>query len=102
MARPRVEALLEELFAETGLTKSDIDLVVPHQMSGPGLRAFERHGFRPDQVVNIIGQYGNCIAASMPMALHHAVTSGRLQRGQRLLMVGTGAGLSVAGAILRW
>ena len=59
-------------------------------------------GFSPDQVVNIVGQYGNCVAASIPMALAHLAASGRVRRGQRVLLLGTGAGLSVAGALLTW
>jgi 3-oxoacyl-[acyl-carrier-protein] synthase-3 len=80
----------------------DVDWVVPHQASGPALATLPRFGFRADRVVDIVETYGNCIAASVPMALHTLVQSGRLERGQTVLMLGTGAGLSVASAILRY
>lgn len=79
-----------------------VDLVVPHQMSGPGLDALRRVGVRDDQLVDIVGEYGNCIAASIPMALAMAEEQGRLRRGATVLIVGTGAGVSVAAALLRW
>ena len=59
-------------------------------------------GFPPEKVMNIIGEYGNCIAASIPMTLAQAERQGRLTRGSRVLFLGTGAGLHVAGAVVRW
>ena len=80
-----------------------IDVIVPHQASGPALEALRRfYGLRPDRVVDVISEYGNCIAASVPMALHVAAAEGRIRRGDRVLLIGTGAGLSVAGAVLIW
>ena len=102
MARRRVLELVLGLLKDHGLTIADVDWVVPHQASGPGLELLSRMGFEADQVINIVGQYGNCVAASIPMALAHLAANGRVRRGDRVLMVGTGAGLSVAGALLRW
>lgn len=98
----RVDVLVESLLEETGLTLDDIDWVIPHQASGPALSALQRMGFDESRVVNIVAEYGNCIAASIPMALAYADAQGSLQRGQVLLVLGTGAGLSVAGALLVW
>jgi 3-oxoacyl-[acyl-carrier-protein] synthase-3 len=102
MARRRVLGLVLSLLSAHGLRPDDVDLVVPHQASGPGLALAPRMGFKADRVVNVVGQYGNCVAASIPMALAHAAAEGRLRRGDRVLLLGTGAGLSVAGALLRW
>ena len=74
-------------------------------LAGSGSGTWEgspRLGFPPERTVNIVGEYGNCVAASIPMALAHLAASGRLRRGQRLLLLGTGAGFSVAGAVVRW
>jgi 3-oxoacyl-[acyl-carrier-protein] synthase-3 len=102
MARRRVALVLSRVLERAGLSRDDIDLVVPHQASGPALAAITRYGFSPERVVNIIAEYGNCIAASTPMALHAAASSGRLRRGDRVLLLGTGAGLSVGAVVLRW
>ena len=102
MARQRVADLVGDLLDQCGLRIEEIDLVVPHQASGPALEALPKLGFPPERIVNIIADYGNCIAASIPMALAHADQAGRLRRGDRVLLLGTGAGLSIAGALLRW
>jgi 3-oxoacyl-[acyl-carrier-protein] synthase-3 len=102
MARRRVVGLIQDLLASHGLGVDDVDWVVPHQASGPGLALLPRLGFAAERIVNIVGEYGNCVAASIPMALAHLAANGRVRRGDRVLLVGTGAGLSVAGALVRW
>lgn len=94
--------MVHTLFDQAGLQPSDIDVIVPHQASGPAIDAISRFGFDQSRVVDIVAEYGNCVAASMPMALAVADAEGRLKRGDTVLLLGTGAGLSVAGAILRW
>lgn len=102
MARRRVAVLLKDVFEKAGIGRKDVDLVVPHQASGMAVKAVSRYGFPPEKVVDVVGRHGNTIAASLPMALAHADAEGRLQRGDRVMLVGTGAGLSVAAALLRW
>ena len=102
MARRRVVGLIQGILTDHGMCVDEVDWVVPHQASGPGLALLPRMGFPAERIVNIVGQYGNCVAASIPMALAHLAASGRMRRGDRVLLVGTGAGLSVAGALLRW
>jgi 3-oxoacyl-[acyl-carrier-protein] synthase-3 len=97
-----IPPMIERLLSQAGLKIEDIDLVVPHQPSKPGLELLQRWGFPPDKVVDIIAEYGNCIAASMPMALATAHADGRLRRGARVLLIGTGAGLSIGSAILEF
>jgi 3-oxoacyl-[acyl-carrier-protein] synthase III len=102
MAIRRLPGLVRELLGDLGMAPTDVDWVVPHQASGPGLALVPRLGFPAERIVNVVGQYGNCVAASIPMALAHLAGSGRLRRGQTVLLLGTAAGLSVAGAVLRW
>ena len=94
---------LDGLLAEAGVTADEIDVVVPHQASGLGLRFLrERLPVRPEAVVDILGEHGNQVSASMPTALAHAVETGRLRRGGLCLLIGTGAGLLFGGAIVRY
>lgn len=95
-------ALVHEAVAAAGLRLDDIDLVVPHQASGRGLQLLGRAGFPDSKVVNVVADYGNCVAASVPLALAVAEEEGRLRRGDRVLLCGTGAGFSAAAAVLRW
>jgi 3-oxoacyl-[acyl-carrier-protein] synthase III len=102
MARRRAFVVLRTLFDKAGLSAKDIDLVVPHQASGRAMDAVTSYGLPAEKIVNVVGEYGNCIAASIPMALATADRDGRLHRGDTILLAGTGAGLSVAGLLLRW
>lgn len=102
LARRRVPELLDALLGGLGLQRGELDLVVPHQASGPGLRMLERLGFSSERVVRTLSWSGNCIAASIPLALAHAAREGRLEPGMRVLLLGTGAGLSASAVVLRW
>ena len=102
LARRHIGSVLDQLYAEAGLTRADTDLIVPHQASGLALRAVERYGFPKERIVNVVREQGNCVAASIPLALATADAQGRIKRGDTVLLIGTGAGLSIAGALLRW
>jgi len=81
---------------------ADADWVIPHQPSGHALTALYRLGLPAAKTIRIVQDYGNCVAASMPMALAHAYQSGKLARGDRLLLVGTAAGLTIGLGSLVW
>jgi 3-oxoacyl-[acyl-carrier-protein] synthase-3 len=98
----RVSAFLRQLLDSAGVSRDDIDLVIPHQPSGPGLAWLHRWGFSADRIVSTVARYGNCIAASLPMALALAMHERRLDHGQTVLLLGVGAGISAAGVVLRW
>ncbi|MHB1651072.1 MAG: beta-ketoacyl-ACP synthase III [Desulfitobacteriaceae bacterium] len=88
---------------KAGLTKEDVDLLVPHQAN---LRivdsAVKRLGISPERVVVNLDRYGNMSAASIPVALDEAVKNGRISYGDVIVMVGFGAGLTWGGAVLKW
>ena len=96
-----VVPFLDRFLEELGWTRSDFDAVVPHQASGQAVRLLmSRLGFTESQVVHNLAERGNCIAASIPLALAEAVTSGRIRRSDRVLLAGTGAGLSLGALAL--
>jgi 3-oxoacyl-[acyl-carrier-protein] synthase III len=101
-AYARMRRFMDQFFKDAGLQPADVDLVVPHQVSGPALASLSDFGFPDDRVINILSQTGNCVAASLPMALATANAEGRLKPGDTVLMIGTGAGVSLAAALLRW
>jgi 3-oxoacyl-[acyl-carrier-protein] synthase-3 len=73
--------------------------VIPHQTSLMGLKALQLFGWPAERIVETLPRYGNCVAASLPMTLYEAITTGRLQRGEEFLLVGTGAGLSIGAMV---
>jgi 3-oxoacyl-[acyl-carrier-protein] synthase III len=96
-----VPPFLEEFTNEQGWAPQDYDQVIPHQASGHGMKLIStRFGFHPERVFNHIHERGNCISVSIPLALTEAVQTGRIRRGDRVLLIGTGAGLSVGALAL--
>jgi 3-oxoacyl-[acyl-carrier-protein] synthase-3 len=92
-----------ELFHATGLTPADISLLVPHQANQRILTTVgERLGLPAERVYSYVARYGNTMAGSIPLALDEAMAEGRIQRGDRILLSGFGAGLSWGSAILQW
>ncbi len=86
-----------------GLGIGDIRCVIPHQANQRILSAVaERLGARPDQVFSNVEKYGNTSAASVGIALDEAVKSGRIRRGDLVLMVVFGAGLTWGAAVIEW
>lgn len=99
---PHVQAMLAECCDKSGVTLDEIDLIIPHQTSKSGFQFLARLGIAPEKTVNILADYGNCVAAAMPMALARAVAEGRLQSGNLVLFIGTAAGASAAVMLVRW
>jgi 3-oxoacyl-[acyl-carrier-protein] synthase-3 len=103
IARKAVYKLMLNTLKSTNLTKEDIDLVIPHQASGKAVEAYiETGGFKREKVVNIVSKFGNCVAASVPMALVKSIKEKKIRRKDKILLIGTGAGLSAACALLSY
>ncbi len=100
MVREIGDDFLEELYP--GLSKSllDIDVVVPHQASKVGLLMLTRFGWPQQKIMHTLEWLGNCVAASIPVTLYQAVRDGNIRRGNKVLLAGTGAGLSIGGLVL--
>jgi 3-oxoacyl-[acyl-carrier-protein] synthase-3 len=91
-----VGPFLDDFFADLCWRREDIRQVIPHQASRHGVQLItSRLGFREDQTFMNLPMRGNCIAASVPLALAEAAEAGRFGRGDRVLLAGTGAGLTI-------
>lgn len=96
-----IEPFLERFFSRLDWERSEVDAVVPHQASRHAIeQLIRRVGFTNDQVVFNLAQRGNCISASVPLTLAEAAYNGRVRRGDRVLLVGTGAGLTLGAVAL--
>jgi 3-oxoacyl-[acyl-carrier-protein] synthase III len=102
MARVKTRTIMEKLLSRNGITMDDIDWVVPHQASGPALKSAPSYGIEESKLINIVANTGNTIAASTPLALAWADEQQLLKRGDLILIGGSGAGLSIAYALIRW
>jgi len=82
---------------------TQIKCVIPHQANRRIIDAVaERLGARQDQLYVTLHKYGNTSAASVAIALDEAVQSGRIQRGDLVLLIVFGAGLTWGAAVIEW
>ncbi|MFO1067609.1 MAG: beta-ketoacyl-ACP synthase III [Geminicoccaceae bacterium] len=93
----------EQVVAAAGLTMGDVDLLVPHQAN---LRIIDAVGKRlqlpAERVVVTVDRHANTSAASIPLALDHAVECGRLRPGHLVCANAMGGGFAWGAALLRW
>ena len=102
MARQKVYDLIKQDLSINNFDINDIDLVIPHQASGMAVKAYSKYGgFDKDKVIDIIDKTGNCVAASIPLALNAARQKNKFKDGDLLYFIGTGAGLSIASCIIK-
>jgi 3-oxoacyl-[acyl-carrier-protein] synthase-3 len=93
----------QKSLSNAGLTIEDIALIVPHQANIRIIKAAcERLGAPLEKTAIVLHRTGNTSSASIPLALFDAVDAGRLQRGDLVMMVGFGAGMTAASSIIRW
>lgn len=101
-----VQAMLtaaQESLRRCEVDVSQIKCVIPHQANRRIIDAVgERLGVRPDQLFVNLDRYGNTSAASVAIALDEAVSSGRISRGDLILLVVFGAGLTWGAAVIEW
>lgn len=102
MARKHVDGFMERLQPGLSQGPGDIKLVIPHQASLFALRALRRNNIPDEMVMITLDRFGNCVATSLPLTVYEAVRNNRLARGDKFLLCGTGAGLSLGGAIMTY
>lgn len=93
--------IVRDLCAEAGLLPRDIDWLIPHQANrNILLESAHQLGIPAERVVININRYGNMMAASVPIALDELYCQQQIKPGDRLLLLGFGAGLSWGGVLL--
>ncbi len=93
----------KEVLERSGVGMEDIKCVIPHQANQRIISAVgERLGARDDQVFVNLHKYGNTSAASVAVALDEAVSTGRIERGDLILIIAFGAGLTWGATVLEW
>lgn len=92
-----------EVLSKSGVNTSDIDVLVPHQAN---LRIIEgtakKLGVPLERVIVTLPEQGNTSSASIPLALYQGVQTGRIKKGDLLLLESMGAGFTWAGALVRF
>jgi len=98
-----LDSVVDEALHANGLSKTDLDWLIPHQAN---LRIIEatakRLSMSMDQVILTVHKTGNTSSGSVPLALDEAVRSGKIQRGQLLLLEAFGGGFTWGSALIRY
>jgi len=93
----------QRVLADAGLSPSDVGAVIPHQANMRIIEsAMKRLGIPFEKAATVLETTGNTSSASIPLAMDNAVSKGAVHDGDVVLLVGFGAGMSVAAALLRW
>ncbi len=99
----KTEEISRRLLERNGLSPHDLDLFVSHQANRRIIQsATQKLGIDRDKVIINIERFGNTTAATIPLALNDAVCSGRLKKGNLVLLASVGAGFTVGAVLLRW
>ena len=89
--------------AAAGLTADDVDVVIPHQANIRIIQAAcERLGIPMEKASTVLHYTGNTSSASIPLALVDAANAGKIKKGDTVLLVGFGAGMTAASALIVW
>jgi 3-oxoacyl-[acyl-carrier-protein] synthase-3 len=98
-----MQTAAEEALRRCEITISQIKCIIPHQANRRIIDAVgERLGAKPEQLFVNVNKFGNTSAASVGIALDEAVSTGRVQRGDLILLVVFGAGLTWGAAVIEW
>ncbi len=98
----RLAEAVEEALAANGLTRADVDWLVPHQANRRIIDAMGRKlGLPPERVVVTVDRHANTSAASVPLALAEARRDGRIRPGHLVLLEALGGGLTWGSALVR-
>ena len=100
--RIMVDSATKSLTA-AGLTADDVDVVIPHQANIRIIQAAcERLGIPMEKASTVLHYTGNTSSASIPLALVDAADTGKIKKGDTVLLVGFGAGMTAASALIVW
>ncbi len=98
-----LDSVVDEALAANGLDKHDLDWLIPHQANLRIIEATAKRLEMPmERVIVTVDRHGNTSSASVPLALDEGVRSGRIQRGQLLLLEAFGGGFTWGSALLRY
>ncbi len=98
-----LDRMVGETLEAAGMRESDIDWLIPHQANLRIIEATARRLKLPmERVIVTVDRHGNTSSGSVPLALDEAVRSGKVQRGQTLLLEAFGGGFTWASALLRY
>ena len=102
-AMKKLPEATEQALALAGLTTQDLKLIIPHQANRRIIESAARWMDLPlDKFMINLERYGNTSSATIPIALHEALETGRIKPGDLIALTGFGGGLTWGSLIMRW
>ena len=94
---------MDEILAENNMTIDDIDWIIPHQANKRIIESLcKMKNFPIEKMILSIHEHANTSSASIPLAMKEAIDSGKIKRGDTLLLTAIGAGLVWGSAIIKF
>jgi 3-oxoacyl-[acyl-carrier-protein] synthase-3 len=98
-----LEKVARSVLDKAGLTEADIDWLIPHQANIRIMQGTAKKlKLDLNKLIATVDEHGNTSAASVPLALDVAVRSGRIQRGDTVMLEGVGGGFTWGAALLKY
>ena len=99
----KMSATVNSLLAKNSYEAKDIDIVVPHQANQRILSSVQKKlGLKDEQIISTVATHANTSAASIPLAMDYAVTTGKMKRGDLVVLEALGAGLTWGSILLKY
>lgn len=103
LIKQKINSFFHEFLLENNVNTSEINRVVAHQASMSGLKLIGRQlNIDEEKIINIISEYGNMIAASIPFTFAYGVEKDLIKRDDKILIAGTSAGISIGMMVLEY
>ena len=103
LAMKKLPEFIKCFFDDLPITIEETDAIIPHQASKLGVSILSSlYNLRTQQVKGNLLTCGNCIAASIPLLLFDAIESGSIKRGDTCFLLGTSAGFSIGGVLIKY
>lgn len=103
LANQHLESFIQCFFNQSSTSLNEVDWIIPHQASKLGLRMLcSLEGVDEKKVIDQLSAYGNCIAASIPLALITSIEQGIIKEHETCFLIGTAAGMSISGLLLKY
>ena len=98
-----LDSFVKRIEAKTGFPLHEFDHIIPHQASKFGNDLFrKRYNLQPEQVHNGLERYGNCISASIALGFEEVINEKGVKPGEKVILMGTAAGLSLGAVALQF
>ena len=103
IAVTKLDEIVDQTLAKAGMTKADIDWLIPHQANARIIQAVaKRLGLSMERVIMTIEKHGNTSSSSVPLALDEALRSNKIKRGDILMLEAFGGGLTWGSVLVKY